>query len=417
MRKDIIAMVLAGGRVDELSVLTLKRPKAALPLWGTYRIIDFALSNLMNSGIDIVGVLSQYKPYSLIGHIQNGSHWDYIGRGREVRILSPFKGNYDSDWYKGTADAVYQNLNFISHYDCDDVLIISGDHIYSMDYRKVLAFHREKGADLTIVFKKVPLKEAHRFGIAQMDESQRVIKYIEKPSEPFSDYASLTIYIFKTEILKDLVTYNAHHGRTYQIYSEIIPYMLENGYKVYGYIFEGYWQYARTIQEYWRTNFDILNRDNITILESMNIRTNTNYFEYSDTPPAFISYGSRVQNSIIPPGVRVYGTVINSILSPGVVVEKGAVVEDSIVFGFTHIGQNARVYTAILDKNVQIQEGVEVGEKKSGEDLPITIIGRNTVLPAGTKIEGNCIIYPDLQESDFKSKLITRGSEYRGAGV
>jgi len=414
MRKDIIAMVLAGGRVDELSVLTLKRPKSALPLWGIYRIIDFALSNLMNSGIDVVGVLSQYKPYSLISHIQNGSCWDYIGRGREVRILSPFKGNSDSDWYKGTADAIYQNLNFISHYDCDDVLIVSGDHIYSMDYRKVLAFHKEKNADLTIVFKRVPLADAHRFGIAELDENQRILRYVEKPSEPFSDFASLTIYIFKTEILKSLVTYNAQHGKTHQIYTEIIPYMLENGYRVYGYVFEGYWQYARTIQEYYQTNFDILNRDNLTILESMNIRTNTNYFEYSDTPPAFISPESNVQNSIVSPGARVYGTVKNSIISPGVVIEKGAVVENSIIFGFVHIDSNSIVRNAILDKNVYVRGDVQIGDLSTDSDIPVTIIGKNTIIPKGTKIEGKCIIYPDLQEEEFTLGRIDRGSEFKG---
>lgn len=417
MKKDIIAMVLAGGRVDELSVLTAKRPKASLPVWGIYRIIDFALSNLMNSGIDVVGVLSQYKPYSLISHIQNGSHWDFIGRGREIRILSPFKGNTDSDWYKGTADAIYQNLNFIDHYECEDVLILSGDHIYSMDYRKVLKFHKEKGADLTIVFKKIPIKEAHRFGIAKLDSNMRVINYTEKPANPESDIASLTIYIFKKEILKQLVTYNAHYGKSYQIYSEIIPYMLENNYKLYGYLFEGYWQYARTIEEYYKTNFDILNRDNLTILNSMNIRTNLNYFEYSDIPPTFISESSKVKNSIISPGARVYGEVKNSIISPGVIIEKGASIEDSIIFSSSHISAGCRIKNTILDKNTFIGENSTIGEERESENIPITIIGKGTRIPPQIEIRGRCIIHPDLKEEDFTSKVIESGTEYRGKAI
>lgn len=414
MKKDIIAMVLAGGRVDELSVLTLKRPKAAVPFWGIYRIIDFALSNLMNSGIDIVGVLSQYKPYSLITHIQNGSHWDFIGRGREIRILSPYKGNLDSDWYKGTADAIYQNLNFIDHYDCKYVLVLSGDHIYSMDYRKVLQFHIERDADLTIVFKRVPINEAHRFGIGRLDENYRLIEYQEKPKNPSSNLASLTIYIFKKDILKKLVIHNATHGKTYQIYSEIIPYMLENNYRVYGYIFEGYWQYARTLEEYFKTNFDIINRDNLIILESMNIRTNMNYFEYSDIPPTFILDGSNVKNSVISPGVKVLGEVQNSIISPGTIIEKGAVVKNSIIFSFCKIGSNCKVTNSILDKNVILNSGSIIGEDGPTQSPPITVIGKNTQIPSNFRIGGNCIIYPDLTERDFSNNEILPGTEYKG---
>ncbi|MCX7945288.1 MAG: sugar phosphate nucleotidyltransferase [Deltaproteobacteria bacterium] len=414
MKKDIIAMVLAGGRVDELSVLTMKRPKAALPIWGMYRIIDFALSNLMNSGIDVVGVLSQYKPYSLISHIQNGSHWDFIGRGREIRILSPYKGNLDSDWYKGTADAIYQNLNFIDHYDCEDVLVLSGDHIYAMDYTKVLRFHREKGADLTIVFKQVNPNEAHRFGIGLVDENQRVIKYEEKPKVPISNLASLTIYIFKKNILKKLVIHNAMHGKSFQIYSEIIPYMIENNYKIYGYIFEGYWQYARTIEEYFKTNFDILNKDNITILESMNIRTNPNYLEDSDLPPTFLSTNSLIVNSVVSPGVRIYGEVRNSIISPGTIIEKGALVKNSIIFSFCKISSNSKIINSILDKNVIIGEGSYIGEEVNLKNPPITIIGKNTHIPPYTTIGGKCIIYPDLEDKEFKTKNIPSGTEYRG---
>jgi len=417
MKKDIIAMVLAGGRVDELSVLTLKRPKASLPLWGIYRIIDFALSNLMNSGIDVVGVLSQYKPYSLISHIQNGTHWDFIGRGREIRILSPFKGNSDSDWYKGTADAVYQNLNFIDHYDCEDVLVLSGDHIYAMDYRKVLQFHREKDADLTIVFKQVPESEAYRFGIGRLGENQRVISYEEKPKTPSSNLASLTIYIFKTDVLKKLVTYNANHGKSYHIYSDIIPYMLSNNYKVFGYVFDGYWQYARTIDEYFRTNFDILQRDRLTILESMNIRTNMNYFEYSDIPPTFVSDSSKIKNSVVSPGVKIYGEVHNSIISPGVIIEKGAYVRNSIIFSFSHLRPDCRVINSILDKNVIVGGNSVIGEEGEVDSAPVTIIGKNTRIPSGRKIGGRCIIYPDLSENDFEMTEIPEGTEYKGKSI
>lgn len=415
MKKDIIAMVLAGGRVDELSVLTAKRPKAAVPIWGIYRIIDFALSNLMNSGIDIVGVLSQYKPYSLISHIQNGFHWDFIGRGREIRILSPFKGNADSDWYKGTADAIYQNLNFIDHFDCEDVIVISGDHIYSMDYRKVLKFHKDNNADLTIVFKQIPISEAHRFGIGEIDSNQRVVRYEEKPSVPFCSNASLTIYIFKRDVLKRVVIHNAQHGKRFQIYSEIIPYMLEKNFRVFGYIFEGYWQYARTYKEYYRTNLDLLNKDNLTILESMNIRTNTSFFQYSDAPPTFISDGSRVENSIISPGVRVYGSIINSIISPDVVVGEGATIRNSIIFSSTNIKEGCQISNAIIDKNVIIEKDCIVGESEPLEDTVITLVGKGTHIPANTKVEKGCIIHPDLKEDDFKERIIRANTELRGS--
>ncbi len=412
MKKDIIAMVLAGGRVDELSVLTLKRPKAALPIWGIYRIIDFALSNLMNSGIDIVGVLSQYKPYSLISHIQNGSHWDFIGRGREIRILSPFKGNSDSDWYKGTADAIYQNLNFIDHFDCEDVIILSGDHIYSMDYRRVLRFHRERDADLTIVFKQIPMSEAHRFGIAELNSDQQVIRYEEKPASPFSSYASLTIYIFKKEVLKRLVIYNSQHGKSYQIYNEIIPYMLQNNFRVFGYTFDGYWQYARTIREYYNTNFDLLNRDNLTILESMNIRTNNGFFEYSDVPPTFISNKSNIENSIISSGVRVYGNVINSIISPDVVIEQGVNIKNSIIFSSTIVKEGCQISNCIIDKNVIINPGCQIGDTDSLSEPQITLIGKGTEIPANTTIEKGCIIPPDLKKEDFSEKIIPANTEF-----
>ena len=259
---DILAFVLAGGRVDELSVLTFDRPKSALPFAGNYRVIDFALSNLMHARIRRVGILSQYRSTSLINHIGTGASWDMTGRRRQVTLLPPSTGQKNSDWYKGTADAVAHNLDFINENNPDLVLILSGDHIYRMDYQRLIQFHQEHKADVTAGFIKVPLEEAHRFGLGVMEEKEgrpggRLRSYQEKPSAPQSQWASLTIYLFKTEVLLEILKQTHPHSEGIEFGRDIFP-SLVHQYRVFGYIFSGYWGYTRTLDEYWRTHMDLV---------------------------------------------------------------------------------------------------------------------------------------------------------------
>ncbi len=413
----IIGMVLAGGRVDELSVLTAKRPKSALSMWGMYRIIDFVLSNMMHSGIEIVGVLSQYRPHSLITHLANGEPWDYVGRSRALRVLSPYKGAEDSDWYKGTADALYQNLNFISRYAPEQVLVAAGDHVYAMDYRPMLKQHLATGADLTIAFKRVPREHAHLYGTAVLDGSGRVTTYQEKVRNPEGDLASLTVYIFRTGCLVERLQQNAHEGKTFQIYSEIIPRMLEEKARVFGWIFDGYWQYARTLDTYYATNMDILSGEPPD-LPAWQVRTNLNPGTLGDPTPALFRPTARASASLVCSDVVLEGSVERSVISPGVIVARGASVRDSVIMHRCRIDEGAVVDRAILDKNVRVAPGACVG---CGDAAPnrlfpqtlssgVTVVGKGSLIPAGLRIGRNCIVSPDMRETDFPPAEVPSGA-------
>ena len=413
----IVGMVLAGGRVDELLVLTAKRPKSALPMWGMYRIIDFVLSNMMRAGIDVVGVLSQYRPHSLNTHLLNGEPWDYVGRSRALRVLSPFKGAADSDWYKGTADALYQNLNFIERYSPETVVVASADHVYAMDYRPMLQQHAAIGADLTIAFKRVPRDQAHLYGTAVLDASRRVTVYQEKVSHPEGDLASLTVYAFNTRCLVERLKQNAREGQSFQIYSEIIPRMLAEKARVCGWVFDGYWQYARTLDAYYATNMDIL-RDDAPDLSAWGVRTNLNPGTLGDPTPALFRPAAKVSASLVCCDAVVEGAVERSILSPGVVIERGAVVRDAVVMHRCRIAEGATVDRAILDKDVHVGTGSRVG---CGDAVPnrlhpetlstgVTVIGKGSRVPAGLRIGRGCIIYPDMREANFPQAEIPSGS-------
>ena len=418
--KKIVSMVLAGGRVDELLVLTAKRPKSALPMWGMYRIIDFVLSNLMRAGIEVVGVLSQYRPYSLITHLANGEPWDYVGRSRALRILSPFKGAEESDWYKGTADALYQNLTFIDRYAPELVLVASGDHVYAMDYRPMLKQHLATGADLTIALKPVPREQAHLYGTAVLDESGRVVRYQEKATHPEGTLASLTVYIFNTGCLVERLKQNAREGETFQIYSEILPRMVAERARVFGWIFDGYWQYARTLDTYYATNMDILG-DGAPDLPAWLVRTNLNPGTRGDPAPALFRPTAQVRSSLVCCDAVLEGTVEHSVLSPGVVVERGAVVRDSVIMHRCRIEAGAMVDRVILDKNVRVGRGAQVGEgdvvanRLHPQTLSagVTVVGKGAVIPAGLRIGRSCIVYPDLRDSDFPRAGIPSGDVVR----
>jgi glucose-1-phosphate adenylyltransferase len=412
MKKQIVGMVLAGGRVDELSVLTAQRPKSAVPFWGMYRIIDFVLSNMMRSRIDVVGVLSQYRPYSLISHLGNGESWDFLGRTRALKILSPFKGLADSDWYKGTADAIYQNLNFLEHYSPDLVLVAAGDHVYSMDYRPMIRQHLATGAELTMAFTRVPREKAHMFGTAMLDGDGRVVSYQEKAAEPESDLASLTIYVFDARVLVERLRENAAEGTTFHLYSEVIPRMVAEGARVFGHVFDGYWAYARTLDAYYAANMDILGAD-APDLDSWLLRTNLTAGTLGDPPPALLAAGSRNVSSLLAGGVTNAGTVERSILSPGVVVERGAVVRDSIVMHACRIGAGAVVDRAILDKSVIVEAGAVVGHGEAAENPSLgdslccgaTVVGKGSVVPGGVRIGRNCVVYPGVQEERWRGDV------------
>ncbi len=412
-------MILAGGRVDELSVLTLYRPKAAVPFGGFYRIIDFPLSNLMHSGIEKVGILSQYRSTSLVRHIGVGISWDMLGSNRGAVVLPPFRGAKASDWYRGTADAVYQNLEFIEENRPDIVLVLSGDHVYKMDYNDLLDFHLANDADLTVGFIEVPLEGASRFGLAEIGGDPEhpggpLLDYEEKPARPRYRWASLTIYAFRTEVLYQVLEENQKRGGSYEFGRDIIPNMLGR-FRVFGYRFRGYWGYTRTIDEFWRTNRDLLPSQARIDLESWEVRTNLDNERTRSRRPTLLGNSAEVVDSILPNGCVVEGIVERSILFPGVVVERGAVVRDSVLMYDTAVRSGARLEQTITDVQAEIGPGARVGvgdgaappNTRYPELLSsgITLIGRNTVLPKGIEIGRNCIIAPNLPAERFPRKI------------
>lgn len=392
--RKVVAMILAGGRVGELSVLTLARPKSAMPFGGHYRIIDFPLSNLMHAGISHVGILSQYRPSSLIDHVRVGESWDFVGFDRGAKILPPFRGAEASDWYRGNADAVYRNLNYVHDCGAEHVLILSGDHIYNMDFRELIRFHLEHDADLTIAFKRMGQNVSQRFGYGSIDAQGRLVSYEEKPPIPKTDLASLTIYVVKVKPLERTLV-ECVGLESFEFGRDVIPRML-NQFSVFGFEFGGYWAYARTIDAYYQATQDlILGRID---LDAWEIRTNTHDAGIAAAPPLRIASGAEVRNSLISPGCLIEGTVRGSVLSPGVHVGPGAIVEGSIVFQRSEIGTGAHVERTIIDKDVRVGAGSRIGgpglvgaEPAPGSpiDLGITVIGKGArvapraVLPAG----------------------------------
>lgn len=417
--KKIVAMILAGGRVNQLGVLTLYRPKSAVPFGGLYRVIDFPLSNLMHSGINQVGILSQYRSSSLINHIEIGGAWDFVGRNRGAVILPPFIGETNSDWYKGTADAVYQNLDFIRDKNPDLVLILSGDHIYKMDYQHLIQYHLAKKADLTAVFKNVPVAQSTRFGVAKFeDESEdeqggKLKAYYEKPAEAVSQWASLTIYLFNPKVLIEVLKKNQQSAQSFHFGKDIIPQMIDQ-YQVYGYKFNDYWGYTQTIAEYWQTNMDILDNPANFPLRDWKLRTNLAHRNIRDRIPTQIGVDGKVSDSLISTGCIIEGEVEHSILFPGVRVERGAVIRDSIVMFDSVIQKDAHIFRSIVCSDVLIDENVHIGSveknhQRDHEMQGISVIGEKTQIPPGTRIGENCTIYPLLKAKHFTTSNIRSG--------
>ncbi len=407
----VLAMVLAGGRVDELGVLTHLRPKSTVPFGGLYRFIDFTLSNLMHAGIERVGILSQYRSSSLVEHIGTGAAWDMIGRNRGITLLPPFQGMHDSDWYKGTADAVYQNLDFISAHKPDFVLVVSGDHVHNMNYSNLIEYHLDSGADVTAAFVEVPLSGSSRFGLGKIEDTGsaggRLLEYVEKPEKPISNWASMTTYLFRTDILQEVLEQNAMQ-ESHEFGRDILPYVMES-YNVHGFKFFGYWAYSRTLEEYWQANMDIMGERPRIRLAAWGLRTNLDHEAIRDRGPALISTvsGGSLNNVRLYNGVRVEGRVENSILFPGVHIGAGATVRDSILFFDTQVGPGALLDRTISDIGVSIGRGCRVGEPGGR----LAVIGTRTQIPRELVLKQGCSVYPEMGADDFILKEYAADSE------
>ncbi len=388
-KKECVAMLLAGGQGSRLYTLTEKTAKPAVAFGGKYRIIDFTLSNCVNSGIDTVGVLTQYQPLVLNEYIGNGQPWDLDRLTGGVMVLPPYQGKISADWYRGTANAIYQNLNFIERYDPDYVLVLSGDHIYKMDYSKMLDFHKRMNASATIAVIDVPIEEASRFGIMNTDETGRILEFEEKPANPKSTKASMGIYIFGRRLLEDyLIADEKNPDSVNDFGKNIIPAMLSGGEAMYAYSFDGYWKDVGTVESLWEANMDLLGDSPVFDLFDTEHRI---YSRNLARAPHYIGSGARVTNSIITEGCEVYGTVENSVLFSGVTVERGAHICGSIIMNDTQIKEGAAVRYSIIDGKTLIGERAVVGEDRgSGRGITLIggglVIGSDTVIPAGAMV-------------------------------
>lgn len=391
-KKECVAMLLAGGQGSRLYALTENTAKPAVSFGSKYRIIDFPLSNCINSGIDTVGVLTQYQPLYLNEYIGNGQPWDLDRTYGGVTVLPPYQGKKGADWYKGTANAIYQNIKYIDRYDPDYVIILSGDHIYKMDYSAMLRFHKKTGSACTISVLEVPLSEASRFGILSADDENRIFKFEEKPKNPTSTMASMGIYIFNKSVLFDYLKKDAAKDKTDNDFGKnIIPDMLESGEKMYAYKFDGYWKDVGTISSLWEANMDLLGSKPVFDINDENWRI---YSRNTAKPPQYIGEDAVTENSLISEGCEIYGTVINSVISPGVLIEKGAVVKDSVIMGDSTVKAGSSILYSIIDENAVIGKDCSVGSD-SEKTRKITVIGAGTVLPDGYTAEPGKIISAD----------------------
>lgn len=382
-KKECIAMLLAGGQGSRLYELTHKTAKPAVIFGGKYKIIDFPLSNCINSGIDTVGVLTQYQPLALNEYIGKGAPWDLDRSRGGLSVLPPYQGMNGSDWYKGTANAIYQNINFIKQYSPDYVLILSGDHIYRMDYSLMLDSHKRTGAACTVATITVPIEEASRFGICNTNPDGSIYEFEEKPKMPKNNQASMGIYIFSTDVLIDyLEADEADPSSSNDFGKNVIPNLLKNGEKLFAYKFEGYWRDVGTIASLWEANMDLIGDSPMINMGDKSFRI---FSKNTARPPQFIGDSSLVSNSLISEGCFVNGTVKNSILSGGVIIDDGASVVDSVIMEDVHIKTGAKVYSSIIDSGVTVLPGVTVGKENSDKD-GITVIEKDRVVSTDTSV-------------------------------
>jgi len=414
--EDTLVLLLAGGVGSRLNVLVKTRAKPSVPFAGLYRIIDFSLSNVMNSGMKKIGVLTQYKPLSLMRHLATGEAWDFTGRSRGVKILPPSTGFRDSDWYKGTADAIRQNLSFIKANPSKEILILSGDHIYQMDLFAMVEFHRQKNADITVGMMIVPESQIHQFGAGITNDEGRIIEWEEKPKVSRTNLASMGIYVFNTEYILNLLT---EDKEMVDFGINLIPKAIAKD-NVFAYPFEGYWRDVGTIQAYWEANMDLLKDDSEITPETWGIRPNPESEQlFADRIPARFAAGSKVNGSMISAGCVIEGEVINSVLSPGVKVGPGCRITDSIIMHDCVIEEGAAVDLAIMDKRVKVGKGAVVGtgvnkgvpNSKYPDHLytGISLVGKEAEIPPETIIGRNCIINPWSKQEDFSTKVLHDG--------
>ncbi len=413
IKKEMIAMLLAGGQGSRLGVLTEKVAKPAVAFGGKYRIIDFPLSNCINSGIDTVGVLTQYQPLRLNTHIGIGIPWDLDRNEGGVTVLPPYEKSSNSEWYTGTANAIYQNLDYMEQYNPDYVLILSGDHIYKMDYEVMLDFHKANKADITIACMPVPIEEASRFGIMVTDETSRIVEFEEKPEKPSSNLASMGIYIFSWRALKEALVAlkdqsNCDFGK------HILPYCKERGRRLFAYEYNGYWKDVGTLGSYWEANMEL-----IDIIPEFNLYEEfwRIYTKGDIIPPQYISSDAVIDRCLIGEGAEIYGEVRNSVIGPNVVIGKGSVVRDSIIMRNSEVGENVVMDKAIVAEDVKIGNQVVLGD---GEEAPnvlkpsvyafgIVTIGEKSVIPDDVKIGKNTAISGVTTPADYPDGVLPGG--------
>ncbi len=404
-------VILAGGEGSRLSILTSKRTKPAVPFAGKYRIIDFVLSNCVNSGLFDVMVVAQYRPHSLIEHIGSGAPWD-LNRDWTggVRIYTPYRARNEAGWFVGTADAVQQNFRFVKHGNPNEVLVLSGDHIYKMNYEPMLAFHRKHKADLTMAVIRVPMEEAPRFGIVGVDDDLRVNAFVEKPPKPPSNLANMGVYLFNLDVL-DTVLLEDHNrpDSSHDFGKDILPRMVANGYRVFAYPYEDYWRDVGTVQSYWEAHMDLLKVPPPLDLydRAWIVHTRT-----EERPPMRIAAGAAVRDSMISDGciIETGAVVERSVLSPGVVVRAGAVVRESVVLTDTEIGPEARLTRAILDKRIRVGRGAHVGAMD--DVLTLTMVGKGSVVPEGAVLEAGALVGTDVAPEDYPDDLRVGAGQY-----
>jgi glucose-1-phosphate adenylyltransferase len=420
IKKEMIAMLLAGGQGSRLGVLTAKVAKPAVAFGGKYRIIDFPLSNCINSGVDTVGVLTQYQPLRLNTHIGIGIPWDLDRNIGGVSVLPPYEKSNNTEWYTGTANAIYQNIEYMDSFNPDYVLILSGDHIYKMDYEVMLDYHKEKGAEVTLAAMPVPIEEAKRFGILITDEDRKINEFEEKPENPRSNLASMGIYIFNWKTLKEALIANASQP-SLDFGKHVIPYCHSNGAPCYAYEFNGYWKDVGTLNSYWEANMEL-----IDIVPEFNL-----YEEYwkiytkSDVlPPQYISADSEIEKCIIGEGSQIYGKVYNSVIGCGVTIGAGTVVRDSIIMNHTEIGANCELNKAIIAEQVQVGDNVKlgVGDEAENETDPhiynhgIVTIGEKSVIPNNVSVGKNTVVSGITADADYPDNYLASGKTLIKAG-
>lgn len=420
IKKEMIAMLLAGGQGSRLGVLTAKVAKPAVSFGGKYRIIDFPLSNCINSGIDTVGVLTQYQPLRLNSHIGIGIPWDLDRNVGGVTVLPPYEKSSNSEWYTGTANAIYQNLEYMEQYNPDYVLILSGDHIYKMDYKIMLDYHKANNADITIAAMPVPMEEASRFGIVVTDEDNRITEFEEKPTQPKSNLASMGIYIFSWKVLKEALIKLKDQNEC-DFGKHVIPYCFENNKRIFAYEYNGYWKDVGTLSSYWEANMEL-----IDIIPVFNLYEEFwKIYTRTDTiPPQYIGENAYIEKSIIGDGTEIYGKVYNSVIGAGVVIEEGTVVRDSIIMNNSVIGKDSIVTKSIIAEDVQIGSHVELGAGEEAENVfkpkiynsGLVTVGECSVIPDNVTVGKNTAISGETTNDDYQEGQLASGGIIIKAG-